>query len=150
MLQSFVSLPVHLVFSTKNRAALIGDDMQSRLREYIGGILREQKSKLVAAGGMPDHIHLLVLLSKQVALADLLRDPKSASSKWIHDTFPRQQDFAWQAGYGVFAVSHSNLPQVTRYIANQAQHHHAQSYQDEFIALLKKHEIEFDARYLWE
>ena len=81
MPQSFVSLPVHLVFSTKNRAALIGDDMQSRLHEYIGGILREQKSKLVAAGGMPDHLHLLVLLSKQVALADLLRDTKSASSK---------------------------------------------------------------------
>jgi hypothetical protein len=89
MPQSFVSLPVHLVFSTKNRAALIGDDMQSRLHEYIGGILREQKSE-------------------------------------------------------------SNLPQVTRYIANQTQHHHAQSYQDEFIALLKKHEIEFDERYLWE
>jgi putative transposase len=81
MPQSVVSLPVHLVFSTKNRAALIGDDMQSRLHEYIGGILREQKSKLVAAGGMPDHIHLLVLLSKQVALADRLRDTKSASSK---------------------------------------------------------------------
>ena len=64
MPQSFVSLPVHLVFSTKNRAALIRDDMQSRLHEYIGGILREQKCKLVAAGGMPDHLHLLVLLSK--------------------------------------------------------------------------------------
>ena len=83
MPQSFVSLPVHLVLSTKNRAALIRDDMQSRLYEYIGGILREQKSKLVAAGGMPDHIHLLVLLSKQVALSDPLRDLKSASSKWI-------------------------------------------------------------------
>ena len=150
MPQSFVSLPVHLVFSTKNRAALIRDDLQSRLYEYIGGILREQKSKLVAAGGMPDHVHLLVLLSKQVALADLLRDTKSASSKWIHDTFPGQQDFAWQAGYGAFAVSHSNLPQVTRYIAKQAQHHHAQSYQEEFMSLLKKHDIEFDERYLWE
>jgi putative transposase len=150
MPQSFVSLPMHLVFSTKNRAALIRDDLPSRLYEYIGGILREQKSKLVAAGGMPDHIHLLVLLSKQVALSDLMRDMKSASSKWIHDTFPRQQDFAWQAGYGAFAVSHSNLPQVTRYIPNQAQHHRAQSYQDEFISLLKKHEIQFDESYLWE
>ena len=75
---------------------------------------------------------------------------KSASAKWIHDTLARQQDFAWQAGYGAFAVSHSNLPQVTRYIANQKQHHRAQSYQDEFISLLKKHEIEFDERYLWE
>ncbi len=150
MPQSFVSLPVHLVFSTQNREALIHDDIQSRLYEYMGGTLRAQKSKLIAAGGMPDHVHLLVLLSKQLALADLLRELKSASSKWIHDTFPRQRNFAWQAGYGAFAVSHSNLPQATRYIANQAQHHHAQSYQDEFIALLKKHEIEFDERYLWE
>jgi putative transposase len=150
MPQSFVSLPVHLVFSTKNRVPLILDEMQSRLYEHIGGILREQKCRLVAAGGMPDHIHLLVLLSKQVALCELMRDMKSASSKWIHDTFPREQDFSWQAGYGAFAASHSNMPQVTRYIANQAQHHRAQSYQDEFISLLTKHEIEFDERYLWE
>ena len=150
MPQSFVSMPVHLVFSTKNREALILDDLQSRLYEYIGGALRAQKCKLVAAGGMPDHVHLLVLLSKQVALADLLREMKSASSKWIHDTFPKQRGFAWQAGYGAFAVSHSHLPDVTRYIANESPHHRIRSYQEEFIALLTKHEIEFDERYLWE
>ncbi len=99
---------------------------------------------------MPDHVHLLVLLSKQVARADLLREMKSASSKWIHDTFSKQRGFAWQAGYGAFAVSHSHLPDVTRYIANQSQHHRVRSYREEFIALLTKHEIEFDERYLWE
>ena len=150
MPQSFVSLPVHIVFSTKNRKPLIRDEIQTRLYEYVGGTLRAQKCKLVAAGGMPDHVHLLVLLSKQVALADLLREMKSASSKWIHDTSPILGEFAWQAGYGAFGLSHSNLPNVTRYIANQAKHHDARSYQDEFLALLKKHEIEFDERYLWE
>ena len=114
----------------------------------MGGALRAQKSKLVAAGGMPDHVHLL--LSKEMALADVLREIKSASSKWIHDTFPKQRGFAWQAGYGAFAVNHSNLPEVTRYIANQTQHHGMRSYQEEFIALLEKHDIEYDERYLWE
>ncbi|MHB8861278.1 MAG: IS200/IS605 family transposase [Pirellulaceae bacterium] len=149
MPQTFVSLPVHLVFSTKNREPLIRDEIQTRLYEYMGGILRTQKSKLIAAGGLPDHVHLLVLLDKQLALAGLLRELKSATSKWIHDTFSRQRNFARQAGYGAFAVSHSNLSQATRYIANQAQHHHAQSYQDEFTRPLEKHEIELDERYLW-
>jgi putative transposase len=90
------------------------------------------------------------LLNEQMALSDLLREIKSASSKWIHDTFPKHRGFAWQAGYGAFGVSHSALPDVTRYIANQTQHHPVRSYQDEFIALLRKHEIEFDERYLWE
>ena len=149
MPQSFVSLPIHLVFSTKNREPLIRDDIRARLYEYMGGTIRTKNSSLIAAGGMPDHIHLLLLLSKQVALADLLRTVKTASSKWVHDTFPKQHGFAWQAGYGAFAVSHSLLPTVARYIANQAQHHHVHSYQDEFLALLRKHEIEFDERYLW-
>ena len=121
MPQSFVSLPVHRVFSTKNHEPLIRDEIQTRLYGYMGGILRTQKSKLIAARGTPGHVHLLVLLDKQLALAELLRELKSAASQWIHDAFPRQRNFAWQAGYGAFAVSHSNLPQATRYIANQAQ-----------------------------
>ncbi|MHB8951944.1 MAG: IS200/IS605 family transposase [Pirellulaceae bacterium] len=145
MPQSFVSLPVHRVFSTKTREPLIRDEILTRLYKYMGGIFRTQKSILIASGGMPDHVHLLVLLDKQLALAELLREQNSAASQWIRDAFPRQRNFAWQAGYGAFAASNSNLPQATHYIANQAQYHHAQSYQDEFIALLKKHEIEFDA-----
>jgi len=150
MPQSFVSLPVHLVFSTKHREPLLHDAPRVRLFEYIGGTLRSQQSKLLAAGGTPDHVHLLVSLNKQIALADLLRDVKSSSSKWVHDTFPKARSFAWQSGYGAIAVSHSNLPEVKRYIGNQAEHHRARSFQEEFMALLTKHEIEFDERYLWE
>ena len=150
MPQSFVSLPVHLVFSTKHREPLLQDEPRVRLFEYMGGTLRSQQSKLLAAGGMPDHVHLLVSLNKQVALADLLRHSKSSSSKWLHDTFSEMRGFAWQSGYGAFAVSHSNLPEVKRYIANQAEHHFARSFQEEFIALLTKHEIEYDERYLRE
>jgi REP element-mobilizing transposase RayT len=99
---------------------------------------------------MPDHVHLLVSLSSKVALADLLREVKSSSSKWVHDTFTTQRGFTWQSGYGAFAVSHSILAEVKRYIANQAKHHRVRSFQEEFITLLRKHKIEYDERYLWE
>ena len=149
MPQSFVSLHFHIVFSTKNRKPFITDDLQARLHEYLGGIVRADAGRLLAAGGMPDHIHLLISLSKQIALADAVRTIKSNSSKWIHETFPTQVDFAWQAGYGAFAVSFSNLDAVKRYIANQAEHHRKRTFREEFVALLERHEIEFDERYLW-
>lgn len=99
---------------------------------------------------MSDHIHLLVSLGKEIAVSDLLRLLKTNSSKWIHEEFPDQQDFAWQTGYGAFAVSFSNLEQVKRYIANQAKHRAKLSFKEDFVALLKKHDIEYDEKYLWE
>ena len=96
MPQSFVSLHVHVVFSTKNRVALIDDDLQPRLFEYIGGILRGCDSALIAAGGMPDHVHLLCSLGKQSSMADIVRTIKTNSLKWIHETFDDRRDFAWQ------------------------------------------------------
>ena len=150
MPQSFVSSHFHIVFSTKNRKPFITDDLQTRLNEYIGGIVRADEGRLLAAGGMPDHIHLLISLSKTIALADSVRTIKSNSSKWIHETFPTQDDFAWQAGYGAFAVSFSNLEKVKRYIANQAEHHRKRTFREEFVALLQRHEIEFDEQYLWD
>ena len=149
MPQSFISLPVHMVFSTKNRQPLISDELRTRLVEYMGGTFRAHDCALLAAGGMPDHVHLLVSLSKQTAVSDILREVKASSSKWMHDTFPEQAGFAWQSGYGAFGVSHSNLPAVKRYIAHQAEHHRRQSFQEEFIAFLKRHEIPYDERYLW-
>ena len=150
MPQSFASLHVHIIFSTKNRQPSITDDLQPRLYEYLGGIVRAGGGRLLAAGGMPDHVHLLVSSSKQVALADAVRTIKSNTSKWIHETFPTQHDFAWQAGYGAFSVSFSNLDAVKRYIANQAEHHRKTTFREEFVALLRRHDIEFDERYLWD
>ena len=123
MPQSLASLNFHLVFSTKNRQPLIDPEIQERLYEYIGGILRAEKSVLLAAGGMPDHVHLLVSLSRELSIADTLRLVKANSSKWVHETFPHRQNFGWQAGYGAFSVSFSNLPEVKKYIAGQAEHH---------------------------
>lgn len=150
MPQSFISLHLHLVFSTKNRAPLIDEELRPRLHEYIGGILRGHEGSLIAAGGMSDHMHLLCSLGKQTSTADLVRVIKSNSSKWIHETFPSRHNFGWQNGYGAFAVSFSQLDTVCRYIANQSEHHRARSFQDELRTLLKRHHIEFDEQYLWD
>jgi len=150
MPQSFTSLHYHFIFSTKNRAPMITADVQPRLFEYIGGILRSHKSVLLAAGGIADHVHLLVRLSKELAVSEALRLIKANSSGWIHDTFPEQRAFAWQAGYAAFTVSYSNLGPVKRYLAGQAEHHRERTFQEEFLAFLQRHGIEYDERYLWD
>ena len=150
MPQSLASLHVHLIFSTKNRVPLITPDLSPRLYEYIGGILRAQCCPLIAHGGMPDHVHLLVSLSREMSVAELVRIVKSNSSGWVHDTFPALNGFAWQSGYAAFAVSFSKVGAVRRYIENQAEHHRSRTFQDELRTILRKHGIEFDERYVWD
>ena len=150
MPQSFACLHCHVIFSTKNRDPLLMPDFAPRLFEYIGGILREQNCPLLSAGGMPDHIHLLVGLHKQTAVSDAVRDIKSNSSRWIHQTFSSLRGFAWQAGYGAFAVSYSNIDQVKKYIADQAEHHRVRSFKEEFVAFLKRPGMEYDEQYIWD
>ena len=150
MPQSFGALYFHLIFSTKNRLPHITPEIQPRLYEYIGGILSHRKSVQLAAGGISDHIHLLVSLSRDASISDTLRDIKSLSSSWIHDTFPRSHDFAWQSGYAAFSVSHSNLDAVRTYLANQSEHHRGKTFQEEYLEFLKRHDIEYDERYIWD
>ncbi len=137
------------MFSTKHRAPQISADLQPRLFEYMGGIVRNQSSVLVAAGAVPDHVHLLVSLARTISVADLVRLVKTNSSKWIHDelSFP---EFQWQDGYGAFAVSYSNVESVKSYLANQAEHHRQQTFQEEFLELLRRHELTWDDRYVWD
>jgi len=104
---------------------------------------------LLAAGGVSDHVHLLIRLGRELAVADAMRFIKTNSSKWVHEMHPGLL-FAWQAGYGVFTVSYSLLPTVTEYIQHQQEHHSGLSFQNEFRALLSKQEIEFDERYIWD
>ena len=150
MPQSFVCLNCHMVFSTKNRAALIQPDWAPRLYDYIGGIVGRKCGRLLSAGGMPDHVHLAVSLDKKVAVADALRLIKTNSSRWVHETFPAMRHFAWQTGYGAFGVSYSDLDRVKQYIANQQEHHRVRTFKEEFLALLKRHQIEYDERYIWD
>jgi REP element-mobilizing transposase RayT len=150
MPQSFACLHHHLIFSTHHRTPSLDSATLPRLFEYIGGILRAEGCALVAAGGMHDHVHLLASLTREISVAAALRLIKANSSKWIHETDLDRAGFAWQAGYGAFAVSYSHLDQVKAYLDRQAEHHRTMTFQEEFRAFLERHDIRFDERYLWE
>ncbi len=141
---------LHVVFSTKRRAASIKAGIQSRLYDYIGGIVRAQRGTLYAIGGMPDHVHLLLRWRTDATIADLMRTVKARSSLWMHKTFADSAGFAWQNGYAAFSVSKSAEPDVKRYIENQIDHHQERDFQAELLALLRAHGIEFDERYLFD
>jgi putative transposase len=148
--QSFAYLNCHIIFSTKDREPLLLPQWTTRLYEFIGGTIRARGGALVAAGGMPDHVHFSVSLSRQMAISDAVRDIKSNSSRWIHDTIKDLRGFAWQAGYGAFSVSRSGLAGLKQYIASQQEHHRVRSFQEEFLEFLKRHELEYDERYIWD
>jgi REP-associated tyrosine transposase len=148
--QSFAAVHLHVVFSTKNREPLIGPDLAPRLYEYLAGTARGNGCRLTTAGGVADHVHLLVSLGREIAIADLVRELKAGSSRWIHDTLPDLHRFAWQSGYGAFSVSFGLLDRVKGYIANQAEHHKSQTFQDEYRDFLRQHGIAWDERYVWD
>jgi putative transposase len=150
MPQSYTCLHYHLVYSTKHRLPQITTDIRIRLWEFLGGIVIGAGGIPIQIGGTEDHVHLLVTLRQQPALADFMRTLKAGSSRWVHDTFPNAHEFQWQTGYGAFTVSHSAIDVVKEYIVNQEAHHKQQSFQDEFRALLTKHGIQFDEKYLWD
>ena len=150
MAHTFTHLLTHIVFSTKDRQPLLDADLKTRLFPYLGGIVRAHDGKALIINGPKDHIHILASLAAKHSLSDLLRELKANSTGWIHKNFPDKQSFAWQTGYGAFSVSHSNQAEVEKYIAGQEEHHRRVSFQKEFIAFLKKHEIQYDERFLWE
>jgi putative transposase len=148
MADTFTNLLIHFVFSTKHRIPFLQEPLRERIYEYIGGIVRQEKGVLLEIGGMPDHVHILARIKADRSVAEMTRTIKGGSSKWVHQTFPENESFAWQTGYGAFSVSESQVGTVRRYIRNQAEHHARLSYKEELIALLRKHRIEFDERYL--
>lgn len=149
MPQSYTNLLYHIVFSTKNREPVITKDVQPRLYDYIGGIVRGLGGISLEIGGIEDHLHLLAKLRADRSVSDVLRDLKANSSGWMHKVFPDQREFSWQNGYGAFTVSVSQVEKVRSYIANQERHHKKRSFREEFIELLKANQIEFDERYLF-
>jgi REP element-mobilizing transposase RayT len=138
----------HLVFSTKNREPLIDDAWRPELHAYIGGSVRNRKGELLAAGGIPDHIHLLTRVPADRTVSDFVRDVKALSSGWRHDL--GDAGFGWQNGYGAFTVSASMVDSVTGYIARQPEHHRTQTFREEFVEFLRRHGVEYDDRYLWD
>src|SRR5262245_58016996 len=144
---SYVCSFAHCVFSTKDRRPLITAELRERLWPYLGGIARENDVKAVSIGGHTDHVHLLLSLPATMPIAKAMQLIKGGSSKWVHDSFPDQRLFAWQSKYGAFSVSVSQVERIIRYIDNQEAHHRKMTFQEEFLALLKKHRIEYDERY---
>jgi REP element-mobilizing transposase RayT len=147
---TFSNLRLHIVFSTRHREPLITADLQPRLHKFIGGIVRDERGKLLEIGAVADHVHLLVSWRTDGTIADLVKNVKARSSAWLHKTFSGGRAFRWQEGYGVFSVSHSQAPKVVNYIRGQAEHHRKKSFQQEFLELLKRHNIEYDPRYVFD
>ncbi len=149
-MSTFTNLLFHVVYSTKYRRQTIHREWGQELFAYCGGILADQKGVLLRAGGVADHVHLLVKLSPTLAISDVLRVLKSNSSRWINDRSDVTIPVQWQSGFAAFSVSESQTPTVNRYIDNQEEHHRRTTYEKEFLAMLKRHRIEYDPRYVFE
>ncbi len=141
---------LHVIFSTKYRKRYLSHQWRSDLLSYIGGIVKDHKSCLLRAGGIEDHIHLLLRIHPDYAIAKTIQLLKTNSSKWINDKKLLVGRFEWQSGYGAFSVSQSMSGTVKQYIDNQEAHHRSQTFEAEYVAMLEKHEIEYDPRFVFE
>ena len=150
MAQTLVKLYIHIIFSTKNRANLILPEIEEELFAYFGGISNNNNSKLIAAGGTENHVHLLVSMSKNIELSQLVGDIKRDSSKWIKTKGNMYGTFQWQDGYGAFSVGYTQIEDVKKYIANQKSHHSKISFEEEFRYFLNKYDVGYDERYVWD
>ena len=147
---SFTKLTYHVVFGTKFRQPAITKDIQQEFYEYVGGTVRGQKGHLVEIGGIEDHVHLLLNIPPTKSVSNFIRDLKSSASKWVNDSKLTKQEFRWQKGYGAFTVSHSQVEHVQRYIQNQEEHHRKLTFKEEYVAILNRHNIQFEDHYLFE
>jgi putative transposase len=150
MSRTYTCLHYHCVFSTKNRQKVLCPEIESRVWSYLGGIARENKMLPLRIGGFDDHLHLLLSIPPVLSISKALQLIKGGASIWIKGTFPELRGFSWQDGYGAFTVSKSQLPEIDRYIQNQREHHRTKSFQEEYLAFLERHGIEYDERYLWD
>ena len=148
MPSTHLSLHFHVVFSTKNREPRISTEWRDRLHAYLGGVARTSGAIPEAIGGVADHVHLLLGLPATARLADVVRDIKAVSSKWMHEE-ACDRAFAWQEGYGAFTVSPSHREIVRNYIARQEEHHRKRTFQEEYLELLQRCGVDSDERYLW-
>jgi len=151
MPQSLANVLVHIVFSTKERRALLQNrDLRVEMHRYIAGISANLESPAIIVGGATDHVHLLACQSRTITLAEWVKELKRASSLWAKKKSQQWNLFQWQAGYGAFSVSQSQKQRVREYISNQEEHHRRLSFQDELRRLPKKHGVAFDERYVWD
>ena len=147
---SFTQLNYHVVFATKYRKPAIAKTIQESVYKYIGGIIRDFQGSLDCVGGTEDHVHLLVSIPPKIAVSDAIRSIKSNSSRWVNEQEWSIRNFEWQKGYGAFTVSYSQMDHVRAYIDNQELHHRKLTFQEEYIDLLHKHDLNFELKYLFE
>ena len=149
MANTFSFLNIHCVFSTKDRAPILTPEIRERLWPYLGGIASQNGFRAKCIGGVADHVHALLSLPTTMAISKAIQLLKGASSLWINQTFPKLRNFSWQQGYGAFSVGISQMPETIRYIEQQPEHHRTRTFREEYLSILKKHEMSFDEKYLW-
>jgi putative transposase len=151
MPQSLAQVYIHIIFSTKERREFLKDEaLRKEMHAYMASIFNDRECPAVLIGGTADHVHVLCRLSRSETIAKLIGEIKRLTSLWIKRRDPGMRDFNWQNGYGVFSVSASNAEAVKKYILRQEEHHKKMTFQDELRALLKKHGVSYDERYLWD
>jgi REP element-mobilizing transposase RayT len=148
--QSLIRNYVHIIFSTKNRLRYIKEDRKEIIFSYIGALCNKKKCQVLRVGGYEDHIHILCLLDKNITLVDLIRFIKTNSSRWIKGKFPEINSFAWQEGYGSFSINPQQIELVIEYIDKQKIHHGKVTFEGEYLAFLKKYNIDYDERFIWK
>jgi putative transposase len=148
--QSIVKNYIHLIFSTKDRQPLITESIENDLFNYLGGTCLKLDCQPITVGGYLDHVHILCMLSKKIALIKLMESIKSNSSKWMKTIDDQFNDFYWQDGYGAFSVNPSEIDTASVYIRNQKQHHQKKTFQEEYRGFLKKYKVDYDERYVWD
>lgn len=141
---------MHITFSTKNRYPFIDKRIKEELFSYLGGICKNQECNPLIVGGHKDHVHILCLLSRKIALMKLIEELKTHSSKWIKTKGQSYQKFYWQNGYGGFSIHLGQVDVLKDYISTQEEHHKELSFQDEYRVLLKEYDIDYDERYVWD
>lgn len=149
MSQSLAKILLHIVFSTKNRQEFLHDQIRNDLHLYLAEILKDLGCFAYAINGTEDHVHILCEISKKLPICDIVKKLKTCSTNWLKNIKNFNRNFYWQEGYGVFSVSASNKKIVLQYIKNQMQHHKKSTFKNEFISFLKKYEIDYDEKYLW-
>jgi putative transposase len=149
MAGTFSQIYIQVVFAVKGRESLIQKEWEERLYQYITGIIRAKEQKLIAINGMPDHIHIFIGMKPSCCLSDLVREVKKSSNDFINENKLSKFKFSWQEGYGAFSYSHSQIDAVAKYILNQKEHHRKITFKEEYVDFLKKFEIEYDEKYLF-
>jgi putative transposase len=150
MANTYTQIHIQAIFAVRNRDCVISPIWQPELYKYITGIVQNNKHKLLAINGMPDHLHLMIGLRPAQSISELLQDIKGSSSAWINQKRFLKTRFSWQEGYGAFSYSKKELPNVIHYIMNQQQHHQKETFIKEYTSLLDEFEVDFDERYLFE